>query len=252
MIRVVVARLGRYRSFYKFTALHAVGVFLLGYAASRLTNMDVQGQPMPFGLWFERPTAWGTVAALARWLFYFPAFFTVQIVCAELELKLVRAQVIAGQERRDVVLGWLLQSVILTLVAVAMSLLTAAALGHAAPSGAWDLASALRVELGFALYGLVFLSCAVLAAALMRRPVPALAVLFLWPIAAEPLLGFTLGHYGFEKWRDYLPFTSLGSLVPWPGTGATFDPTASMTIVSLGYGVAVVLLTWLHLAKRDL
>lgn len=253
MIRVVTARLTGYRSFWKFLGLQSGAIFLLAYVASRLSSFSVQGGELPIGAWFSPPMVWQTVCALARWVYFVPAFFTVQLVCAELELRLVRAQVIAGLEPRDSVVIWTLQNVLLTLAAVVATVLTVFALGaFGSGAGEWSLANVMRAELGFALYGFVFLNGAVLCAVLLGRPVPAITLLMLWPMIVEPAIGFALQHYGLENLRDLLPFATLGTLTSFPGGGAEISPMSLTTLLCAGYGVGAALLTGLRLSHADL
>ncbi len=249
-LRVVFGKLSHYRSFYKFTGLHGVAILALAYIASSFSSVDVNGQAMPFAVWFEYPAAFGTVAVLARWLFYIPAFFTVQLVASELELKIVRAQIIAGWEHRDVVIGWLLQSLLLVLIGLSFAVITVAVLGRANANGTIDVTAALKVALGFVIYGMGFLSFAVLAAAVLRRPVPALVFLCLWPLMIEPLVGYGLERAELIGWRDFMPFATFGTLVPWPGSEA-FDPASTKTFVALGYAVLANVLTWAKLSSGD-
>lgn len=247
MIRLLLARLLPYRSFPKFLVLHAVAVMMVAYVASRFTSVSVQGSAQVVSRLFEGPVGWHTVAVLTKWAFFIPAFFTVQLVAAELELKLVRFQIVAGLEPRDVVAGWSLQSALLALFGAVVAAVIAFLLG------ASGLGDALMTGLGFFLFGLVFLCGAVCVTCFLRRPVPSLVLLLLWPLALEPLLGLILGYYGLDSVKGLLPFSAMSALVPWPADGLPVNPSLSpATILGVAYGVVAALVSWLKLSRSDL
>ena len=251
MIRTLLSKLLPYRSFRRFLALHVGGIVVLLYVASSCQSIHIQGNELPLGRWFSFPEMWRLASALARWLYYIPAAFVVQIVCAEFELKLVRAQIIAGLERRDIIVGWLLQNALLTVFATVTAFAMAALVGINAGSG-WEPGVALTSAVGFVLYGIAFLNFAVLAAVLLRRPVPALTALTLWPLVVEPAAGAILERYGLTAWHMYLPFTSLGYLAPFPGLSEPFVLLAPVTAAALGFAVLAPVLAWLRLERLDL
>lgn len=247
MIRFVLARLLHYKSFYKFLALY-VGVSLLLVFIASSVMMATDDQQLPLAQIFRMPGAWATVTAITRWTYYIFAFFTVQLVCAEQELRLVRAYVIAGHERVGPVLGWLLQSLLLTAVAVLVAIIAVLWRGQ---YGSASLSDAARPLVGFGLYGVVFLSISVLAALLMRRPVPTIALLCFWPLAIEPIVGLLLRRWNLDDWSAYFPFSTLSTLVAWPGS-SPFVLAAPTTFAAAGYGLLALGASWLLLAKRDL
>ncbi len=251
MIRLLARKLLPYRSFTKFTVLHVGAMLLLVFVATHLSSFSTNGGSLPLGAMFARPDAWQSVCALTRWLFFIPAFFVIQMVCAELEMKLVRAQILAGLERRQIIAGWLLQNVVVTVVATTAAV--AATLLICSSNGTEATTSPLVTELGFFLYGMLFLAFALLWAIVTRRPIPATVLLLCWPIAIEPLLGVALDHYVSDGLSSYLPFACFSSLVTWPtGGGAVLSLTAPSSLLSLGYGVIAILLGWLRLARLDL
>lgn len=253
MLRVILAKLVAYRSFWRFLALHVLGIVGCFYAGSNFVDLSLKGSVLPIGQWFSLPQAWTTTAAIARWLLYVPAFFTVQVVCAELELRLVRAHVVAGLERRDVVIGWVLQNALLTASGVVASLVAAAVFARGASAeGAYNLVSILHPQLGYALYGIAFLNFAILCAAFMRRPVPSLGLLMLWPLVLEPIVGWAFAKNGYPAVEKYLPFEALGTLVPLPGGGNGFDLSSPFSWLAVAYGVAASLLAWGRLRQLDL
>ena len=253
MIRVVIARLLPYRSFWKFVALQVVSIVLLFYIGSNISASTINGDTSPFAQMFILPDAWISACALGRWLFFIAALFTIQIVTAELELKLVRAQTIAGQERFQIVAGWAVQSALLVAIAAVATGLTpmAVSLSTSGTAG-WDLLKLAKTELGFCLYGFSFLGLACLCATLLRRPVPALILLALLPLAIEPLLGLILTRNGLGDWKAYLPFAAMDSLVPWPNADKPFTPNSLMTYLSVAYGFVFFVGTGLKLYWTDL
>jgi hypothetical protein len=247
MIRLMLARLLPYRSFPKFLALHGAGIVLLAYIASRFTSVEVQGQAQAISRLFEGAVAWHTVAGLTRWLYFVPAFFTVQLVASEMELRLVRAQVVAGLEHHHVVLVWGLQSTLLAAFGAVVAGFISAVLGGS------GIGPALVTESGLFLYGLIFLSAAVCMTVYLRRPVPALVLLIAAPFVIAPMVGYVMGHYGLTQASEYLPFSTLHHLVPWPEDGLPINPTVSAgTLAACGYGVLANVLTWLRLKTTDL
>jgi len=256
MIRLLTAKLLSYRSFHKFTLLHVGLIALLCYIASRFT-LNIQGSIDELRNLFALPGVWRTVTGLSRWLFYIPAFFVVQLVCAEFELKVVRAQVIAGLERWQIVASWVAQNLLMSLIAVAATIACGALLGYnSVASTDSSLTSSLlqimRSELGYVIYGMAFLNAAVLCGVLLRRPVPAIILLVLWPMLAEPALSYGLEHYGLGAVVAYLPFASLGTLVTWHETSAVFDPLAITTLVATLYAALAAGAAWLVLERADL
>lgn len=253
MLRVILAKLVAYRSFWRFFAMHIVGILGCFYAGSNFVDLSLKGSVLPIGQWFSLPQAWSMTAAIARWLLYVPAFFTVQVVCAELELRLVRAHVVAGLERRDIVIGWALQNALLTASGVVASLAAAAVFARTASAeGAYELGSILHPQLGYALYGIAFLNIAVLCAVGMRRPVPSLGLLMLWPLVLEPIVGWAFAKNGYPEVEKYLPFEALGTLVPLPGGGNGFDLASPFSWLAVAYGIAAGLLAWGRLRQLDL
>jgi hypothetical protein len=256
MMRLLAARLLNYRSFHKFTLLHVSLIVLLCYVASRFT-LNIQGSIDVLRNLFALPGVWRTVTGLSRWLFYIPAFFVIQLVCAEFELKLVRAQIIAGLERWQMVASWVAQNLLLTVVAVITTVACGALLGYNSVEQTDSsltvlLVQLLRAELGYAIYGMAFLNVAVLCAVLLRRPVPAIVLLVLWPMLGEPALSYGLEHYGWAAAQSYLPFASLGTLVTWHETTAPFDPFAMTTLVAVVYAALAAGVAWLVLERADL
>lgn len=253
MIRFVLARLRRYGSFYKFVALHLVAVLLVVEIASHLTAVSLQGSSLPLAQLFAYPEVWQTVVALARWLYYIPAFFTVQLVCAELELRLVRAHVINGLGRSQIALAWGVQSLLLSLVGVVATVIAVLVFGdRSAPGSVPGLTGGLLPEAGLLLYGWAFLSWAVLCAVLLRRPVPALVLLILGPLVVEPMLGMMLRHYELDTLAGGLPFASLSALVPWPGGESGLSLAAPAVFLSAAWGGAAAGLSWWRLVSFDL
>jgi ABC-type transport system involved in multi-copper enzyme maturation permease subunit len=253
MIRLLSARLLPYRSFAKFSLLQVMAVILLIYVVSHFSSFSVQGEDVPIGSLFSRPQGWQSAAALVRWLFFIPAFFTVQLICAELELKIVRAQLIAGLERHNIVAGWTLQNSLLAIIGVATTVVATLAFCKVAEGGADDFVFALAAESGLFLYGVIFLNCAMLCAVFMRRPIPALVLLIAWPLVIESLIGVLLDKYVYAGISQYLPFSSFSTLASWPkGPGTGFDPTATLSLLSIGYGVLVPIVTWWRLRQIDL
>ena len=256
MIRLLSAKLFSYLSFHRFTLLHLGLIVLLSYAASQLT-LNIQGSvDLLHGL-FARPAVWRTIVGLSRWLLYIPAFFVIQLVCAEFELKVVRAQVIAGLERWQIVLSWVVQNLLLVTCGLITTIACGLVLGYASIEQAdvgvaSSLLSLLRAELGYLIYGMAFLNAAVLSGVLLRRPVPAIMLLVLWPLLIEPVLTFTLEHKQLAAVVPYLPFASLGTLVTWHDASTAFDPFALTTWVALAYGLAAVLAAGLLLERADL
>lgn len=253
MIRLVIARLLPYPSFWKFIALQVVSIVLLFYVASNISAATMHGDAAPFAQMFVLPQAWMTACALGRWLFFIPALFTIQIVAAELELKLVRAQTITGQERYHIVAGWAIQSTVLVVVAALTTALTPmlVSLSSSGTAG-WDLMKLAKAELGYCLYGVSFLGLAGLCAILLRRPVPALILLTLLPLAIEPLLGMILARNGLSEWKPYLPFAAMDTLVPWPSADTAFAPNSPLTYLSIAYGLLFYVATGLRLHWTDL
>ena len=99
---------------------------------------------------------------------------------------------------------------------------------------------------------MALLNAAVLSGVLLRRPVPAIMLLVLWPLLLEPILTFTLEHKQLAAVVPYLPFASLGTLVTWHDASAAFDPFALTTWVAIAYGLTAVLAAWLFLERADL
>ena len=252
MMRVVLAKLSHYLSFWKFVALHVAAMVAVAYAAAHLTDIQVQGSSIPFADFFTLPTAWRTACYLGRWLYFIPAFFVIQFVAAEMELKLVRAQIIAGLERHAIVVGWIVTNGLMALIGVAGAVVTVFLFGKSSGSGDSAAWAAITSIAGFFLYGLVFLTFAMLCAVVMRRPVPAIALLLLWPMAAEPLLGLALDHYVAAGVSDYLPFGSLSTLTPMPGNAPAFAFASIKTWVSAMYGIIAAVAAWGRLAALDL
>lgn len=252
MIRILTAKLLPYRSLHKFLALYVLSTVIALYATSSLTSIKVQGLDLPLQDLFTFPTAWITGAAIARWNVYVPAFFVVQIVSAELELKLVRAQILAGLERRDVIFGWTLQNVILALIGTVTCLVSIRLFGNVSTKVVESgLSTMLLSEAGLTLYCFIFLCFAVLAANVFLRPVPAMVILILGPILEE-MVAYILDYYGYGAIRPYLPFTAMAEMVPLNMSGRTFVPTAPTTIAAVAYGAAAIGLAWARLARRDL
>jgi hypothetical protein len=250
MIRLALAKLRPYRSFWRFLALFAAADLLVAFVGSHVTSFATQGQATPLSALLTGANAWAAACALSRFNLIVLGFFVVQLVAAELELRVARAQVIAGLERRDVVAAWLVQSAILGAAAVVAAAVTALLFGGDEARTGSALGAGAAALGGLFVYAVAYLSVAVLCATLLRRPVPALALLLGAPLALEPLLGFALDRYGWGQAAPYLPFATLAKWAPWPGG----EPLAltSFTAAAVGYGVAAVGLTWARLAQVDL
>jgi hypothetical protein len=250
MIRVVLAKLRGYRSCTRFAALFAGSVLLVAFIGSHVTTFATSGEATPISALLGGPNAWAAVCGLTRLLVVIPAFFVVQLVAAELELRVTRAQVIAGLERHDVVFAWTVLNALLAALAVIVAAVTVLLLGGAEARTGAALAKGAGALAGLFVYALAYLGIATFCAALLRRPVPALALLLGGQLALEPLVGLMLERYGLGKVEPYLPFETLKTLTPWPGG----EPLAltSFTAAAVAWGVAAVLLTWARLVRADL
>ena len=253
MLRLTLSKLIGYRSFWRFFLLHLLAIPALFYVGSNFVEFSMQNSTLSIGQWFKLPQAWQTVAALSRALLFIPAFFIIQLVCAELELRLVRAHVAAGLERHDVVGSWIVTNALQVLAGSIVSLGTVALLAKSPDSAAdWDLGRIFRQQFGYILYGLCFLNMAVLIGLSTRRPVYAIGILMLWPMVIERLLGFVLTRNKLGHLNPYLPFEAMATLVPFPESHAMFEILAPSSLVSIAYGCGFALLAWLRLRQLDL
>lgn len=253
MLRITLAKLLRYPSFWRFFLLFTLSIPLSFYAGAYFVDFALSDSALPIRLWFQRPHAWATVATLARWLLFAPAFLIVQIICSEIELRLVRAQVAAGLERHEIVIGWILINTLQILAGSLISLGTVALLARMNEDGLDS--SSIQIwapQLGFLIYGFSFLNFAILAALTLRRPAPALALLILWPLLIEPFIGWQLGHQGYASLKKYLPFEALAAAVAAPLGELSWASLAMPMSLSLAWGLAAGLGAWAYLRRINL
>lgn len=247
MIRSLFYKLAPYKSFHKFVLLQVVGLFLLFFIASRFSSLAVQGAELPLGDLFTLPAAWRTSVALSRFLFWIPAVFLIQLICAELELKIVRAQIIAGLERYQLVLGWVVLGFVLSIIGVVATILCVGALAHGSGyKGMIDSCTSLAV------YGFSFMCWAVLAATLMQKPVPSIVLLFMGPTIIESMAHYALGYYDFPAAQAHLPFAVLAELVAWPNLAVGATLSLPTVFEALAFGVVAAIGAAWRLHKMDL
>lgn len=253
MLRLTLSKLLRYPSFWRFFALFLAAIPLGFYAGAYFVDFALSDTGLPMRLWFQGPHAWATATTIARWGLFAPAFLIVQLICSEVELRLVRAQVAAGLERHEIVLGWILINTLQILAGGLISLLTVALLARASDDGATaNLMQIWAPQLGFFIYGFSFLNFAILAALTLRRPASALGLLILWPLLIEPFISWQLSHQGYASIKKYLPFEALAAAVPAPLGELSWASLATPMAVSLAWGCAAALGAWAYLRRINL
>lgn len=239
--RLLVAKLLPDLSFRKYAALHFLSILALAYVLSGITGFMINAEELSLASMFQWPQIWTTIASYSRWLFAIPAFFIIQTVCADLELKIVRAHLIHGMERWQVTVLWQLQSALLASIGVVASTVAALSFGqpHLRDIG-HELGFILRTELGYGFYGVIYLNFAILMALGFRRPAPAIGLLLAAPALIEPAIGLLLERYGYGFAKEFLPFACLGTLTA-AGPPGTAGGSSLSAIVAVGYGALAML-----------
>lgn len=254
MGRFFYFRLLGQRSFWRFAVFQFLLLLLIASVADGLSSLSLGGQELPLAQLFAFPRAWHTLATLGCWVYLFPAFALVQIVCSEWELRLVRAHVVAGFGRWTVLGQWLLINLASVAIGVGALLAAGALLAYRQEDSPWqDSLAIMHALLDYAVFGFGYLAIALAVAVQVRRPAPALASLLAWPVIVEPVLGYSLRQWELPGLEPYLPFKALLTLVPWPGPasyGADFG--SPVTIVAIAYAALACLFVGSVLAYRDL
>lgn len=253
MLRITLSKLTAYRSFWRFLATYTVAIPAIFYAGSNILEFSIENTALPFGQWFQLPQAWQTVTALSRFLLFIPAFFIIQLVCAEVDLRLVRAHVASGLDRHEIIACWVLTNVLQLAVGSIVSLMTVALLANgASPAAGWKLTTILLPQVGNLIYGLTFLNLAMLIGLIMRRPVPAIGVLMLWPMMIERLVGYVMSRNSLDRFVMYLPFEAMAKLVSLPQGDITVNVWGTSSWVVIAYCLLFTALAWGRLRQMDL
>ncbi|MFT4009542.1 MAG: ABC transporter permease [Nocardioidaceae bacterium] len=113
------------------------------------------------------------------------------------------------------------------------------------------------------LYMLIFVWIGTAAAAIIRNQTAALVVVFLWPLALEPILGLIIrlipGMDGLEKVSKAFPFNAGDRLIHSTEVGEALDAflggaqisTVAGTLIFAGFAALVMAVSYLLFLRRD-
>lgn len=175
----------------------------------------------------------------------------------EFEYHTVRQQVVNGTSREEFALGRYAMIVCLSLFACAIVLLAAFIFGKSSPqSGPFSISTVQFLGVFF-IQGFGYLGFALLVSVFLRRAVIAAGVFLVWPIVAEPILGWILDYKLQISLSDWLPLHVISSVVPQPfgaidAGQAISTPDISVVGMSLVYSTAMFLLVMIKIRTSDL
>lgn len=113
------------------------------------------------------------------------------------------------------------------------------------------------------LYALIFVWIGTAAACIIRNQTAALVVVFLWPLAIEPILGLIIklipGMDGLEKVSKAFPFNAGDQLIHSTEVGKALDAflggaqlsTLTGTLIFAGFAAVLMIASYLLFLRRD-
>lgn len=256
LISVPLRRLRGYRPFWTIFLLTLITEFLLLLVLSNISTLTLQQTELPM-LKFSFPHIWLNLSWIGRVVNYFMGFLLIQLVSADHEDLTLRQNMINGWSREDCLLSYHLLCLMLALVSLLMLLGFGFSFGHRMPGQAIMDLSHLRLLSCYLLQSFLLFQFALMVSLLVRRAVPSVFCFLGWLLILEPLLGSVVDAQIRKGYSEFLPFHSIGKLLPDISpeallTGSIPQISGNYILMSLFYLLLMALISWLMLRFRDL
>ncbi len=246
-----------YRSFWFFTGGYTLLFFIVAFIISRLT-MSIQGVSFLTSntkiLMF--PLVWQTICWIGGWFYYILGLLIILIVTNEFEYMTFRQNLINGIGRGQMIAGKVLVIGTLSIYACLTVVILCIMFGKPPDggSGTFFVNSGAFLSVFF-LQGIGYLSFAMLVAVLFQRAVISTGIFIIWPLIAEPILGWLLNYQFGQDISKYLPFHVMSSIISAPfsiGNVHVVLPEGLIIGGSAAYIAAMILIIWLKVKFSDL
>ena len=246
-----------YKSFWFFTGGYTILFLIVVFIISKLT-LSIQGNSFLTSnmkiLMF--PIVWQTICWIGGWFYYILGLLVILIVTNEFEYITFRQNVINGIGRGQMVAAKFLVIGALSIYACLIIVILCIVFGKHPDdgSGAFFINSGTFLS-AFFLQGIGYLSFAMLIAVLFKRAVVSTGIFIIWPLIAEPVLGWLLNYQFQQDISKYLPFNVISSIISQPfsiGNVHVTLPEGPIIYGSAAYIAAMILMTWLKVKLSDL
>ncbi len=257
LLLIEINKLLPYRSFWLFTGGYTLLFFLVVFIMSSFTHsLKVELLMTSNMKILEFPMVWQTICWLGSWFYYLLGLLVILVVTNEFEYLTFRQNVIHGISREQLVVSKYLVIGGLCLYACFLVIILCIMFGKK-PDGqnAGMLTHSGFFLSAFFLQGIGYTSFALLIAVLFKRAVVSTGIFIIWPLIAEPILGWILNHQVWQGISKYLPFHVISSIIAPPfslGQAQVSLPQLPIIYGSAAYVGAMILIIWLKVKYSDL
>jgi ABC-2 type transport system permease protein len=263
LIRLEWLKIRANATFWVLISLHAgilllvvlSGKFFAGSLSVNGTDLkDIAGvKKIPI---YQFPDIWQNITYVAGFLKFIPAIYVIISITSEISYDTLRQNIMNGISRKDFILSKVLLVVLISAISVLVVFIAGAILGFTNTSDirAQDVTKYLEFIPAYFLQLVVYLIFALLLGLLIRRTGLAMALLFLYSLIIEPIVGLRIGN---DMIRGFLPMKSINNLIHMPfGKYMLREVQDFVTLrevsVVLVYAAVFMAFLFLLLEKRDL
>ncbi len=202
------------------------------------------------------PIVWQTICWIGGWFYYILGLLVILIVSNEFEYITFRQNVINGIGRGQMIAGKYFVISTLSIYACLLVTILCIVFGKHPDNGSGGFLVNSGIFLSvFFLQGIGYLSFAMLVAVLFKRAVISTGIFIIWPLIAEPILGWLLNYQFGHDISKYLPFHVMSSIISAPfsiGNVHVVLPEGLIICGSTAYIAAMILIIWLKVKLSDL
>ena len=199
---------------------------------------------------FSFPEVWHTVAYGTSIFLVIPSIVVIMLITNEYTYKTHRQNVIDGWNRKQFMIGKLIDVLILTIILTGLYIIVCLLIGFTNTDAQTKITTANIKYIGlFALQTFAQLSLAFLVGLLVRKSFIALAVFMFYAVIAEPILVRILKYKYQNEIGQYFPMEISNRLIPTPGFFSRFNPQSYQLALDaiqphVAYTFLMMLVTW--------
>jgi ABC-2 type transport system permease protein len=223
-LRIEWMKIKNYRVFQVFSILYLLGILIIIYIFYKIylsLMSSITGQEDDFFRIFSSDSIWATVCFSTAFLLYLPGMIIITLFINEVNFKTHRQNIIDGWKRETFIYTKFQLILCMCIVIAIMNILAT-----------FIMCQITDVEFSFSglnilafsfIQSFIYLSFALLLAALFRRSGVAIIVYFVYGLLLEALLMTLIWKIAPGGAQHFLPLQVADSLIPFPGMQGIFE-----------------------------